>query len=245
MSLYVCLSFMISLKNQILFVVAPHPDDEVIGCGGLIKKVKDEGGKAYVLFLTVGDTRDFSQNGFSTKDERLREIENVAKLLKYDDYKIAFAGNDFHLKLDVIGQKEVMDIIERKSNVSIEKIKPTIVTFPSISSYNQDHKMAADSTHAALRVSSREDKHFVPITLSYEEPADGWSLYNHQQMNFYVSLNKQQIEAKIIAMSLYKSQLRPFPNPRSLETLRFLASFRGSQSSSVFAESFVSYRTAV
>ncbi|KKR86620.1 MAG: hypothetical protein UU34_C0012G0018 [Candidatus Curtissbacteria bacterium GW2011_GWA1_41_11] len=47
-------------KKQKLLVIAPHPDDEVIGCGGLIAKIKDAGGQVYVLFLTVGDSRDFT-----------------------------------------------------------------------------------------------------------------------------------------------------------------------------------------
>jgi len=115
-----------------LLVIAPHPDDEVIGCGGLIQKVKKAGGKVYVIFLTNGTTNDFSKNGPSTENERDEEIKKVSKFLDFDDYHIAFEGNDFHLKLDTIGQKKIMDMIERESPISIEKIKPTIVVFPSV-----------------------------------------------------------------------------------------------------------------
>src|SRR4051812_37271375 len=90
---------MIDLKNQILLVISPHPDDEVLGSGGLIKRIKDEGGKVYVLFLTVGVTVEYSQKGISTESERLKEIEEAAKYLKYDDYRIVFIGEDYHLKL--------------------------------------------------------------------------------------------------------------------------------------------------
>ncbi|MDP2692851.1 MAG: PIG-L family deacetylase, partial [bacterium] len=121
---------MLKFGPQRLLVIAPHPDDEVIGCGGLIKKIKDENGKVYVLYMTVGDTKDFSKKGFSSLNERLKEIDAVAKYLKVDGWDIALPGDDYHLKLDTLGQKALMDIIERESKVSIEKIKPTIVVFP-------------------------------------------------------------------------------------------------------------------
>lgn len=236
---------MFTFKNQTLLVIAPHPDDEVIGCGGLIKKIKDNGGKVYVLFLTVGDTKDFSQKGFSTVKKRKNEIRKVANYLQLDGYYLAFEGNDYHLKLDLVGQKKIMDIIERESPVSIEKVKPTIVAFPFPLSYNQDHRIAAFAAHAALRTASNGDKHFVSNVLSYEQPADEWTLQNNNQPNFFVSLTSQQINAKLKALKLYKSQLRPFPNPRSIEAVKALAILRGSQSSHPFAESFTVHRTIV
>ena len=53
-------------SRQRVLVLAPHPDDEVLGCGGLMSRVKDAGGEVYVHFLTVGDTADFSAAGLST-----------------------------------------------------------------------------------------------------------------------------------------------------------------------------------
>ncbi|MDO8658250.1 MAG: PIG-L family deacetylase [Candidatus Levybacteria bacterium] len=236
---------MFLLKNQTLLVIAPHPDDEVIGCGGLIKKIKDSGGKVYVLFLTVGDTKDFSKKGSSSMKKRKNEIDSVANYLQFDSYYLAFEGNDYHLKLDLVGQKKLMDIIERESPVSIEKVKPTIVAFPFPLSYNQDHRIAAFATHAALRTASKGDKHFVSNVLSYEQPADEWTLQSKNQPNFFVPLTNPQINAKIKALKLYKSQLRSFPNPRSIEAVKALAILRGSQSSHLFAESFTVYRTII
>jgi len=229
-------------KKQKLLVIAPHPDDEVLGCGGLIKKIKDAGGKVYVLFLTVGDTRDFSKKGSSTGKERKKEIEKVAKLLKFDNYHLVFEGDDYHLKLDLVGQKTLMGIIERESVVSIEKVKPTIVAYPSPGSYNQDHRIARIATHAALRPSATSDKHVVQMVLSYEEPADVWRLQNQPEPNLLVPLTKNEFNSKIAALKLYKSQLRPFPNPRSTKAIKALATLRGSQCGQEFAEGFRLYR---
>lgn len=234
---------MLELKNQKLLVIAPHPDDEVIGCGGLIAKTKEEGGKVFVLFLTVGDTKDFTKRGLSTAQERQKEIEAVAKFLNYDNYHLAWEGNDYHLKLDLVGQKKLMDLIERESPVSVEKVKPTILTFPTPTSYNQDHQIVARAAHAAARPAGRPFKHFVTTVLSYEEPADFWNLEKPAEPNFFVPLTKAELNAKLSALKLYKSQLRPAPNLRSLAAIRTLATLRGSQSGNNFAEGFIAYRT--
>ncbi len=226
-----------------LLVIAPHPDDEVLGCGGLITKVNEAGGQVYVLFLTVGDTMDFSQKGSSSARERIKEIKMVAKYLQFRDYELAFVGNGHHLKLDVLGQKELMELIERKSKVAIETVKPTLVAFPSVDSYNQDHRMAAWATQAALRPAELTTKHLVRYVMAYEVPADYWRMHNCQEPNFFVPLAGRQLKTKLAAMDLYQSQVRPKPNPRAGSVVRALAQLRGSQCGAGYAEGFVCYRS--
>src|SRR5947199_322617 len=103
---------MIALNDKKLLIISPHPDDEVLGCGGLISKIKAGGGKVYVLFLTVGDTEDYRKEGMSSGSERMREIESVAKYMNYDDFRIAFQGNQYHLRLDQLAQLDLMKELE-------------------------------------------------------------------------------------------------------------------------------------
>ncbi|MEK7166586.1 MAG: PIG-L family deacetylase [Patescibacteria group bacterium] len=229
------------LTHKTLLVIAPHPDDEVLGCGGLIQKVKQAGGNVYVLYLTVGDTQDFSKKGTSTAKERTTEIEKVVRFLGVDGYDIAHNG-DHHLKLDVMGQHAVMQTIERKSPVSLEKVMPDIVAFPSLHSYNQDHQLVAQATHAALRPAEAGTKYFVPTAIAYEMPADEWCIQNRPVPNTFVQLNQEEMRIKTQAMKLYVSQMRSFPNPRSLITIEALARLRGSHTAFEFAEGFVGYR---
>jgi len=233
---------MTSLIKQRLLIIAPHPDDEVIGCAGLIQKVKNNGGKVFVLFLTVGDTKDFSKKGISSLNDRKKEIKKVSSFLKYDKYDIAFEGEKYHLKLDLLGQKKLMDMIEKKSSVAIEKIRPTIVAFPSFHSYNQDHRVAAYATHAALRPAKRDVKHFVPIVLGYEEAADFWNNGMQLVPNFFVPTSEKEINNKLKALRLYRSQLRNLPSPRSPEAIMALARLRGTQSGNSFSEGFSAHR---
>ncbi|HCS78234.1 TPA: PIG-L family deacetylase [Patescibacteria group bacterium] len=229
-------------KNERLLVIAPHPDDEAIGCAGLITKINTAGGKVFVLFLTIGDTKDFSKKGVSSVSEREAEIVKVAQFLKFDDWEIAFRSSEYHLRLDAHGQQPIINLIERKSRISIEKIKPTIVTFPSLYSYNQDHQVVAHATHAALRPAEPVTKHFVSTVLAYEMPMDRWSLNQQMVPNFFVPLTKAEMKTKTHAMSLYSSQMRPAPNPRSLEILKSFAQLRGAHVGHDFAEAYYCYR---
>lgn len=233
---------MLNFRNQTLLVVSPHPDDDVLGCGGLIKKVKDQGGKVYVLYVTVGDTREYSQHGVSTITERQREIEKVAKYLKYDDYHIAFPGNQYHLHLDQIPQKEIITQIERISPVSIEKVKPTIITTTLLSDYNQDHRSTTEAVFAACRPACNTFKPMQSLILGYESVcvADWWTQPN--RVNFYVNLTNDDLETKISALKLFKSQIRNGNHARSPKSLRSLANYRGLDVGQEAAEAYYSYR---
>jgi LmbE family N-acetylglucosaminyl deacetylase len=236
---------MFNLQKQRLLVIAPHPDDEVLGCGGLIQKVKQNRGKVFVLFLAVGDTHDYSRKGDSTVTERTQETKRVASYLKIDRYTIVFVGDKYHLKLDTYGQFQVMHQIEQASIVAIEKIKPTMITFPSMYSYNQDHVAVAKAAHAALRPSEMHSKHFIRNVLAFEVPADGWGMQEQRLPNFYLPLSPKELRVKSRALRMYTSQYRPQPNPRSAEAIEALASLRGTQCQSPYAEAYHVYRIAV
>lgn len=233
---------MLNFKKQKLLVISPHPDDEVLGCGGLIKRIKDEGGQVYVIYLTVGTTKDHSENGGSTIQERQKEIERVAKFLKYDDYRIAFLGNNFHLRLDQIPKKDLISEIENGANISLNKTMPTIVTTPQHLDYNQDHNSCTQAVFAATRPMPDELKSLQEIVLGFESvpTADWWSAPHNT--NLSVDLTDNDLETKLSALSIYKSQVRSGYHPRSLRSMRNLAYFRGMQVGKKAAEAFCCYR---
>lgn len=236
---------MIGLSNQSLFIIAPHPDDEVLGCGGLIKKIKDNGGKVYVLFLTVGDTQDYRKEGLSTGSERLREIERVAKYMKYDDYRIAFQGNQYHLRLDQLAQLELMKELEN-GPLSLNKLKPGIVATPYFSDYNQDHRAATMALFGATRPTPDDQKPLTKIILGYESvPTAGWWDAGKQNMNFYLHLSKKELDAKMKGLELYTSQVRLGNHPRALASIKKLAAMRGIESGVDAAEAFFTYRLII
>lgn len=221
-----------------LLVIAPHPDDEVIGCGGLIKRVKDGGGAVFVHVLTVGDTADACHGRVSTARQRQDEAAAVAGFLGVDDYEVSLIGNRFHLRLDQMPQVELIALIEKTSRVSIGKVKPTTVVLPEIRSYNQDHRAIATATMTALRPCVGRTRHMPGTVMTYEQLADHWTLDDPPQPNVFVGLTDEQLAAKLAALDLYESQHRESPDPRATDALASLARFRGAQSGLGLAEAF-------
>ena len=233
------------LSKKKLLIVAPHPDDEVIGCGGLISKIKSLGGKVFIIYLTVGTTKDFSKKGVSTGDERIGEIKKVARFLNIDDWRIAFEGDEYHLKLDQLSQLEIITQIEKGERISLEKTRPDIIAFPWKGDYNQDHRTASTAAFSACRPSPKASKFIPDVILSYEEPMYQWTQSGGFVPNFFVTLSRKNINDKIKAMSLYTSQKRGdgfLRGPRSLESL---AALRGATVGTDFAEAYYSYKIQV
>lgn len=226
------------LQNQRLLVIAPHPDDEVLGCAGLIAAVKKNNGKVYVLIVTVGDIKQYG--GESKSNLRLEEVKQVMNLLKVDDYEVALVGEEYHLKLDTLPKKQLIDLIEKDSKVSILKTKPTLVAIPSISSTNQDHVAVFDAALAACRPALKEFREYPQTVLSYETPLNNWAKRSFVP-NTYLDIT-DFIELKVKALSLYKSQVQKYPHPRSLEGIRKIAEFRGNEICTKAAEGFIVHR---
>src|SRR4030042_158032 len=233
---------MLNLTKKTLLVIAPHPDDEMIGCGGLIIKTKSLGGKVYVLYLTVGSTADFTKKGLSTTNERLEEIKKVTQFLKSDGWLIAFPGDKYHLQLDTLSQKKLIHEIERGEKISLESVRPHIIAFPLPNDYNQDHRAAAQSSFAACRPSPKSNKFVPDLILSYNTPMNTWVLGNSDKLNFFIHLTVKQFSTKMTALRLYKSQVRGKGHLRSEEILKAAASFDGARVGGRLAEGYYCHK---
>lgn len=229
---------MLNLAKQRLLVVAPHPDDEVLGCGGLIKRVKDSGGSVFVLFVTVGDTKDYSAQGGSTKTERVKEIKSVAKVLGFD-YEIALPGNEYHLKLDQVPQLKLICLVEEH----IQAFRPTILATTQVQDYNQDHRACAQAVFAATRPAPLSDRYIPDVILGYRSVVtSGWSETQLSNPNLHLELSVQDVSAKARALDLYRSQVRGKGHQRTSEAIGHISSMVGLGAGVDRAESYVIYR---
>lgn len=236
---------MIGFTNKTLLIVAPHPDDEVIGCGGLISRMKASDGDVYVMYLTVGTARDFTGRGISTADERLDEVTRVADFFRFSGWRIVFSGDQYHLQLDRLPQKQLVHEIERGDEISLEAIRPDILAFPALDDYNQDHRAAALAVFTACRPALLADKYIPPLILSYESPMSGWTPQSATaQPNFFVRLTARHVHDKLNGMEMYRSQARGKGHARHTDTLRSLACLRGSLVGCAFAEAFFCHKFA-
>ena len=223
-----------NFKNERLLVIAPHSDDEVLGCAGLISKVKNDGGKVFVLIFNLGFEKDDTKE---SQEKRKNEVQEAMNALKVDDYHVVHDQPDNNRDLDVEPLHSLIEIIESTSSVSLEKIAPTIVAIPTIFSHHQDHVHVHHACIAALRPISTPVSNVV---LSYEAPEHSrWSVSGVFEPNFYIDI-EDILEDKIQAFYKYKSQVRP--GGRDSESITNQASYRGQEVGKKFCEAFFAHR---
>lgn len=234
-----------TLRGERLLVISVHPDDEVLGCGGLMKKVKDLDGEVYVLYVVAGPAgRQYDEEHAETRlEQRLEEIDAVARFLDVDDYVIGLQGAEYHLRLNALPLERLVNMIEADTRVSLNRIKPTIVAIPAPDHYHQDHQPVFEAAFAACRPIPPHLKPFQNVVLCYEQPSYGWSV-QRRQPNFYVDIT-EQIDAKIEAIKLHRSQLRRGLHVRAPQNVRRIAEVRGREVAVPAAEAFIAHRVLV
>ena len=226
---------LISFKNARLLVIAPHADDEVLGCGGLISKIKSVGGKVFVLIFNVGSIEKYNNKKFT--DLRKKEAASAMKFLKVDRYDTIFDSPNDNRYLDAKPLHELISKIETESKVSLTKIKPTIVAIPSINSHHQDHIHIFKACIAALRPLN---KPIIDTVISYEAPEHGrWSASGVFQPNLYIDIEKH-LTRKISAFYKYKSQIRI--GGRDKHTIKNHAEYRGKEAGRKVCEAYFVHR---
>lgn len=235
------------LKNQRCLVIAPHPDDEAFGCSGTMARLKAEGSEVYVIAVSASDLKHYNvgEHSFVSGKTRNEEFEASMKVLGVDDYELIYNDPDIHLKLDMMPQKDLINLFESKCRLSIDQVKPTMIILPAIS-YNQDHEAVFRAGFTACRPSSPEVKPFQKIVLACEYPAISWSLqYERFHPHFYVDISGEYLKKKMQSLACYKSQMRTGVHHCSSENVEWLAKVRGREVSVDAAEAFMCHRFLV
>lgn len=215
-----------------ILVIAPHPDDDVLGCGGTIVNHIKNGDEVHVCFATKAYGPDWSEDYIKNK---LVEINNANEILGIT--KAHFL--DFPtVKLDTIPQKELNDSI----SAVLKKVQPDILYIPHKGDINKDHRLIFEST----LVAARPLDHIVKRILSYEVLSEtDWGQHIEPFIpNVYIDITNS-LESKIEAMKAYASELKEDPHPRSLEILHTLAKKRGSEVGMKYSEAFILIREVI
>lgn len=219
------------MGNNIL-VVAPHPDDEVLGCGGIIKKYSLAGDSVFVLIMTRGKKELYSE-------EKIRNVRNEAliahKLLGISDtIFLDFPAPD----LDLVSIAE----LSTKVFKVIKEFDIVTLFLPHHGDIHNDHKVVFNAGLVAARpVKENPVKRIYSYeTLSETEWAAPFGDDAFIPTRF-VNIS-DVFTAKLEAMKCFKSQLREFPNPRSLKSIEALAIMRGCTVGFTHAEAFMTIR---
>ena len=235
------------LREQRLLVVAPHPDDETIGCSGTIARAKALGGQVYVMVVSAGGIAQHGRGaggqglGFVSGAERLAEFEKVMDFLKADGFEVLFDDDASHERLDTVPQREMIERIEYTAALSLENLRPSMMLIPA-RSFNQDHVATFRACMAATRPASAGARHLVPNVLAYDNTTAFWAVPDEPFVpNVFVDIS-EYLDIKVEAMRRYASQMRRPPFHASLEGARTTAAFYGGHVSIAAAEAYQALR---
>ena len=228
-------------KKDKILIIAAHPDDEVLGCGGTISSLSQKGTHIQILFLSDGVSSRFDLN-HSDKNKLYKEIEfrkknsiKALKLLGVDKKDIYF--NDLPCcQLDTIPILSLIKIVEKH----ICDFKPSVIFTHSMNDVNIDHGVTFKVVQAATRPVNKD---FLKTILLFEVlSSTEWNFKKSFRANCFYDISNT-INKKIAAMKLYKKEYKISPHPRSSNIIKALATYRGAQVGLNFAEAFDLFRT--
>ena len=232
---------MVKFSRQVI-VVAAHPDDEVLGCGGTIARHADSGDQVHVLIVAEGSTsrqqkRDRSQVG--------DELSALAKAAQAAGSILGAASVELlDLPDNRLDSLDRLDLIKRIEEC-VERHQPECVYVHHAGDVNVDHRRLHEAVVTACRPTPG---HVVKSLLSFEvasstewQPPGSAPAF---QPNWFVDISAQW-ERKKEALSTYLSEMRDWPHARSLKAVEHLARWRGAQVGVEAAEAFCLLRQLV
>ena len=219
--------------NNIL-IIAPHPDDEILGCGGIISKHISFGKNVYALIVTNGHKgvpKLFSEEGTKkVQSEALMSHEYLGvKKTFFLDFPVLHLESDPSYKLSI-----AIDKVIKENNIDT-------LFIPHRGDIHKDHKI----TFEAALVAARPLHTSVRSIYAYETLSETeWAAPFGDDAfipNYFEDIT-DFIEEKLKAFQFFKTQQKEFPHPRSLKTIEALSHFRGATIGVSNAEAFMLIR---
>lgn len=215
---------------QTVLVVAPHPDDETLGCGGSLLRHRAVGDVVHWLIATETDPRA----GFTLERQAAREQEIQAVAARY-----AFTGiHRLGVASTRLDANPLGDLVEAVMGI-FRTVHPEVVYVPYRDDAHSDHRVVFDAVQACCK-SFRSPQ--LCEVLAYETVSEtGYSLAPGAaafRPTLYVDVTPF-IDEKIDIMRVYSSEIGPHPFPRSEQTIRALATLRGAECGCEAAEGFL------
>jgi len=218
---------------EVVLCVAPHPDDETLGCGGTLLRHIASGDPVHWLVVTAMT----ASQGYTTERiaSRQREIEAVAEA--YGFASVDRAGLPT-TRLDTVPKGELIAVI---ADV-IRRVAPTTVYVPYRNDAHSDHTAVFDATVACCKRFRHPSVARVRAYETLSETEFGMRPeYPGFRPNLFVDITTS-IARKIEIMSLFAGEMGEPPFPRSAEAIRALASYRGVVAGARAAEAFMVLR---
>ncbi len=218
-----------------VLVVAAHPDDEVLGCGGTITRHVQQGDCVEVIILAEGVTSRAAERAPERDAEKLQALAaatlRACAVLGVKDVTLHnFPDN----RMDSLPLLDIVKVIEEH----IARLQPTVVYTHHGGDVNVDHRVTYEAVVTACRP---QPGHSVKTLLTFETPSStewqsplaGVSF----APNWFVDIG-ETLATKLKALSAYEAELRAWPHPRSIQAIEHLSHWRGSMVGVEAAEAF-------
>lgn len=215
--------------NRIV-VIAVHPDDETLGCGGTLLKHKANGDEVYWLILTKANQKITNIKGIEL--EQLRYIREVAAAYDFNNWKqLTFLTTE----LDNYPMVEIVVGISQYIN----ELKPNIIFLHHYGDIHSDHHVAFSAIMSCIKNFRTP---FIDRVLSFETLSETEFAPAAQNYAFVPNVFSDitpYLEKKLEIMKLFTTEIMDEPFPRSLSTIRALARYRGARIGVEYAEAFM------
>ncbi|MBN4080855.1 PIG-L family deacetylase [Caldithrix abyssi] len=220
-------------------VLAAHPDDEVLGCGGSMAEWSKDGHEVHVLIMAEGAT---SRDKTRDRESRKADLSHLARSARKAGDILGIASVEQlgypDNRMDSVDLLEVVKLIEEQ----IKKIKPGVVVTHHSSDLNIDHQVIHQAVLTACRP---QPGHPVKRILTFEVPsATEWNSPNCCNTfvpNWFEDIS-DMLELKIKALEAYETEMREWPHARSIQAVKHLARWRGASVGCEAAEAFMLVR---
>lgn len=227
-----------SRKNRRVAVIVAHADDEVLGCGGALKRHTLAGDEVWTIVLADGETSRYADAASAVPEiktrvaQRTDAAQKASAILGVQHTHVhEFPDN----RLDTRPLLEIVRVVENHIN----DIGPDTVYTHHAGDVNVDHRLVHEAVITACRPGPGhpvEDLLFFETLSSTEwQPAHSAQAF---LPNWFVDITNT-LEHKLAALRHYSEEMRPWPHPRSYEGVEHLARWRGVSVGCAAAEAFI------
>jgi N-acetylglucosamine malate deacetylase 1 len=218
-----------------VLVVAPHPDDETLGCGGALLRHIEEGDQVHWLIMSsISHEAGFSTSKIKSRSE---EIKQVAAAYKFASFKQA---NFLATQLDTYSKSELINMVAE----TVNKVQPEVIYLPYSDDVHSDHVEVFNAVASCVKsfrypsvknVRAYETLSETEFSMQSSFKGGGFS------PNLWIDITGY-LDRKIEIMNIYEGETGTHPFPRSEQNMRALATFRGATAGVNAAESFISLK---
>lgn len=212
-----------------MIIISAHPDDETLGAGGTILRHKRQGDN--VVWINV--TSIFEYQGFTLEriNSRSNEIKKIINSYSFDEsYNLGYPTM-------TLTSEKLPSIIKDLSNI-FQRTTPNIIYCPNRSDAHSDHRLLYEAVMACTKVFRYPSINKVLMYECLSETEFAPQMQDSMFLpNYFVNIT-EYLEKKLSIMEIYTSELGDHPFPRSLESIKALATLRGAMAGVKYAEAF-------